>query len=223
MQLTADHYVGTDTGVRHAMSDFLAGLSFVAVMTAAEVLMWYDEHASMYRLISVRDTDSSPEEVAYATRLALVDLSCEHFNRLCGGDVTVSAAAICERTMFTMSTADSKAARSAMRAFMGAVEAMEPAERRRLLQFWTGASSLADNARLEVALVATHDRGRLPNAHTCYMQLVLHYPASPPPTPAEAATMCNSEDDGVEGAARAAEVLQHLRTAIANASIIYDE
>lgn len=206
-QLTADHYVGTDAGVRHAMLDFLAGLSFVAVMTSSEALMWYDELSSSYRLITTRELDSSPNERSYAIRRALKLLGCENFNRLCGGDIVVSASDIVERTRFTVDTADSERMLRAMRAFTSAVEAMDPPERRRLLQFWTGASSLSHDAKLEVVLLPTRDRGRLPTARTCYMQLVLHYPTG------------GGGGDGEGGA----ELLQHLRTAMASSNIIYDD
>lgn len=64
------------------------------------------------------------------------------------------------------------------------VEGMDAADRRRMLRFWTGSSSLPQggfrslSGRLSLIVEPTAEKGRLPSSHTCVLTLVVPVHAS---------------------------------------------
>lgn len=152
VRLVADHYTGAREVCKRAGAAILRGLAF-----------------------STGRSDISPSTLRSILRC---NVSCDAFNEASGGGVIVPMEELLSKTRVTMpaSLAADGTAQATIAQFWNTVDGMSHEQRRKLLRFWTGATSLSAQARMDLVLV--HDdagdngtRRRLPSSHTCYMQL----------------------------------------------------
>ena len=174
VRLVVDHYTGAHTFCRRAATAMLRGMAFVT-----------------------GDADTSPARMS--AELA-ARVSSEAFNTACGGCVQVSIEELLQRTRVTMSASLSAdgTGQAAVSLFWGTVRAMSQEDRRALLRFWTGATSLAPTPEVTMDLVFIPDDAnvrRLPSSHTCYMQMSVPCSADLPRRLRLAIKSCGAMED----------------------------
>jgi hypothetical protein len=146
VQQLADHYAGLDGCARRATASIRSGMVMMSDL---------------------------PDGAKLMATIAAVPRA--EFNALCGGDVDVPLDGMMRNTN-TTNTCSTTYTTHTVRVFWDVVRDMDNRQRRMLLQFWTGTSSLMPRARMEIVVTqAVHATNALllPTARTCYMQLWL--------------------------------------------------
>ena len=112
---------------------------------------------------------ASPPPSSSSSPLDGIDVAT--FNYVFGGDVVVTMESMLLNTVTTI-VADSASSDATIDAFWKAVAVMTNQERRELLRFWTGATSVTRDTTMQLVINPedTSTR-RFPSSHTCYMQL----------------------------------------------------
>jgi hypothetical protein len=147
MQLLVDYYCNRNDATLNAAMAMRAGMAFAA-----------------------------PTDVS-RMRALLAGVTLQDFNIEVGGQPVITTQDVqlrCSVDKGPGVTADAMAATAS--AFWDMLSAMSMPTRQRLLQFWTGSSSLAPSNMNLAIIVVNAIRGSLPTSRTCYCQL--YVPAS---------------------------------------------